>query len=131
MRTLVSRTDLRTALDRLWLEITERAARSRDMDGVLPAFAGVYDSLDASERLIADDLIVEWVMSDDPGRRYVGLGLVARFGIRNAVPSLTELLNRLDEAEDPSAPYDAAKINRILQQFDAAQLGGPEVTGRV
>jgi hypothetical protein len=76
-----------------------------------------YAGLGPDERAAVDPLIAEWVLSDDPGTRYDGLALVSEFRIEAAVPALRELAARLEDATGPGAPYEWAKVNRILGRF--------------
>lgn len=115
----MSDTDLREQLNQFWLD-TDRAAQQRkDSQSAILALQDLYTSLSEHEKLVADQVIVEWAVSDDTRKRYDGLALINRFGIRSALPALRQLADRFEKADGPSSPYDWAKVNRLIGRLDS------------
>lgn len=82
-----------------------------------------YASLDAESRGVVDERLSEWVLSDDENRRFDALALVSDHRIVRALPSLRQLLVRLQDAKDPGAPYEQAKVRRIMARLDNGAPG--------
>lgn len=79
----------------------------------------LYRKFDAEEQKLADQVLKEWVLSDDENLRYDALILIGDFRITSAVSALQELATRLKHSKAPSAPYELQKINRIITDLRA------------
>jgi hypothetical protein len=77
----------------------------------------LYRSLDPEERTLADEVIADWVLSDDPNIRFDALALIREFHIGSAIPSLEELAKRLPSVRTPGAPYELEKVNGIISSL--------------
>ncbi len=73
-----------------------------------------YAQLDAGEKPLADAVIAEWILSADESKRWDALALAHDNKISSTVPALRELEARLERSDTPGAPYEAAKVNRLL-----------------
>jgi hypothetical protein len=60
--------------------------------------------------------LAEWVASDDEALRYDALFVIDEHAIRELVPALRALQERLerDPLPGPGEPYEWAKVNRLL-----------------
>jgi hypothetical protein len=76
-----------------------------------------YASLGAEEREIVDGLISDWVLSADEGERFDGVALVSEHSIRLALPALQRLATRLATDSSPGAPYERAKVIRVIRRL--------------
>ena len=56
------------------------------------------------------------VLNDDENVRYDSLVLIDEFGIKRALPALTELAPRLKRSKAPGAPYELQKVQSILSK---------------
>lgn len=101
-----------------WLEtcaaISQAAIANKQSQDALGQFADRYRSLTPNDRSIVDRLLAEQVLSDDENVRFDALSLIEDFKIRSATPALRRLADRLEHQERPGAPYEWAKVNRIL-----------------
>jgi len=79
----------------------------------------MYQNFNAKERAMADQVLEEWVSSDDENVRYDALVLIGDFKIVSVVPALRALASRLASSTTPDAPYELNKINRIIESFPA------------
>jgi hypothetical protein len=75
----------------------------------------LYRKFDALERSLADQVLGEWVLSDDENVRYDALVLIGDFDINSAVPALRELATRLKRSDAPGAPFELKKVESILK----------------
>lgn len=101
-----------------WVELRERldddARASKASHAVVIELSRRYQELDGSERPQVDELLAEWVLSEDEGRRFDALAVIADNKVVHTVPALRELAERLEVSDAPSAPFEWAKVNRIL-----------------
>lgn len=61
--------------------------------------------------------MVDWMYSEDESLRFDALALVHDFRILPARHALEELLSRLSFSTEPSAPFEAVKAKRVLQEL--------------
>lgn len=110
----MSDSEFREQLNQAWLD-TDRAAQDRkDSHSAVLVLEDLYGALSDEERRVADQVIIEWALSDDNRKRFDALALINRFHISSALPALRVLSAQFEEAVGPSAPYDWAKVNRLI-----------------
>jgi len=119
----MSANDVREEFNRVWEEIDLQAERDKDAYRSVLELQKLYVSLSQDERLQANQVIAEWALADEPKRRFTALALIDRYLIRSAVPALEGLARRFADASGPSAPYDLAKVNRILHRLSCCPDG--------
>jgi hypothetical protein len=95
----------------------ERAKELKDPQIVSEKLHSLYRSFDAQERIMADGVVIEWVLSGEEGIRFDALALVEEFRIRTAIPALLELVSRLGNQCTPGAPFERAKTDRIIAEL--------------
>ena len=117
--------DVRALLKTEWARIDQEAEAKKDSQSAVFALAGFYRGLSDEERFVADQVLIDWALSDDEKKQFDGLALIDEFSISSAVPALSRLADRFKQAKGPSAPYDLAKVNRILDRL----TGAAEVRG--
>jgi hypothetical protein len=74
----------------------------------------LYHKFDADERRIADQVLAEWALSEDPDMRYDAQALIHKFEIVKAIPALQQLAKRLASSRDVGAPGELEVVNRII-----------------
>ena len=77
----------------------------------------LYGKFDANERGMADQVLSEWVLSEDEGVRFDALALIYDLKIDAAVSALHALETRLALSAAPSAPYELKKVRRVFAQL--------------
>ncbi len=87
-----------------------------------------YVSLPVEHRPEANEVLIAWALGDDLTKRFDALALIDRFEIGAAIPALRALADRFEQADGPSAPYDWAKVNRILASL-TEQHSAPDDAG--
>ena len=98
-------------------ELDAAAAGTKDSQSVVIKLSREYAVLSTDERESVDQVISEWVLSDDPKLRFDAMALIGDQHIQSATPALRRLAERLEDAPGPSAPYEWAKVNRLLGQL--------------
>lgn len=111
--------DLRSLLNAERARIDREAEARKDSQSAVFDLARLYRSLSDEERSLADEVFIEWALSGDEKKQFDGLALIDEFSISSAIPALNRLADRFEQAEGPSAPYDLAKVNRILARLTA------------
>jgi hypothetical protein len=82
----------------------------------------LYSRFDTHERLMANQVVSEWVLSRDENLRFDAQGLIKDLKIIAAVPSLRKLAERLSGEQSPGAPFELEKVERIITEMT---LGRP------
>ena len=100
-------------------ELEEAFEGTKDAQGVTLELAKRYRALSSSERQTVDQILAEWALSSDEVLRFDALSLIDEFRIESALPSLRRLAKILEEADNPGAPYEWAKVNRIIGRLAA------------
>ena len=80
----------------------------------LEKLRGLYEKFDDGERRMADQVLIEWALSEDEELRFDGLALIDELKIATAVAALYELATRLASSTEVSAPYELKKVHRII-----------------
>lgn len=106
--------DARSRWANLRQELDEAASGTKDAQSVVLELSRHYAALAADEKRAVDDLLGDWVLSDDPKLRFDALAVISDNNVRAVVPSLRQLADRLEDAAEPSAPYEWLKVNRLL-----------------
>lgn len=112
--------DVRTAWMRTRGELDSQARLSKDSQGALLGLSQRYRMLDDEQRVTVDGILAEWIVSDDESERFDALALVDEYRVRSALPALRVLAGRLENNASPGAPYEWAKVNRVIGRL----LGG-------
>ncbi|MEA3502605.1 MAG: hypothetical protein U9R47_07505, partial [Actinomycetota bacterium] len=77
-----------------------------------------------ADRAEVERVLCQWAESGDDLRRFTALAVIDRRGIASAVPTLRRLAAMFEAAQGPSAPYDWAKVNRILGRLRGREEPG-------
>lgn len=95
-------------------ELDAAASGTKESHTVVLELSKRYAALDPDERSAVDEVLGEWVLSDDPNLRFDAMALISDHNIRSTLPSLRRLAERLEDASAPSAPYEWNKVNRLV-----------------
>jgi len=100
---------------------SDQAVAGKESQAALFALFDYYRALSPGDRAIIDRLLVEQLTSDDETDRFDALAILREFRIASALPALRALADRLEVARGPSAPYEWAKVNRLIGLLTEAQ----------
>lgn len=114
----------RDELERFWERVDKAGDRAKDAQLALNELERCYAQLDESERRVALSVFTDWIHGTDVRRQFAGLAMIDRFSIRAALPELRTLASALEDATGPSAPYDWAKVNRIIGRLASTSTDG-------
>ncbi|MGH8548573.1 MAG: hypothetical protein ACRERU_08245 [Methylococcales bacterium] len=80
----------------------------------------LYRKFDAEERVMADQVLMEWALSEDENVRFDALD----FKIGKAMPTLKTPARRLASSSTPGASYELQKVDRILRDLGGHMHNG-------
>jgi hypothetical protein len=112
--------EVRASWEEFWRKVDRGHKGAKDTQGALSALFDRYRHLQLDERRVIDQFLGEKLASSDENVRFDVLALVREFNIRSTAPQLRELATRLGADKAPGAPFELAKVTRILTQFDQA-----------
>jgi hypothetical protein len=81
----------------------------------------MYSRFDPDERLMASQVLSEWVLSEDEAVRFDALGMIRDLKIVAALPSLRKLAERLGSEQSLGAPFELEKVERIIAEISPAR----------
>jgi hypothetical protein len=93
------------------------AERLKDSFVVRNRMLQLYSRFDAHERLMANEVLTEWALSEDEAIRFDALGLIRDLKIITAAPWLRKLAERLGKEQSPGAPFELGKVERIIAEI--------------
>ena len=114
MRSLMTLEEFRREMESYARDAEKEAETRRDPYMALDRLRSLYESVEAEERGLADQVLAEWALSEDETVRYDALALITDFKIQTAVPALRTLAQRLASSSKPGAPYEIKKVEWIL-----------------
>lgn len=114
---MMSFEEFRQQMDVCLGDAIQEAGAAKEMTLVLDRLKALYSRFDEQERAIADEVIGEWVLSNDESRRYVADALISTLRIVRALPALHILLSRLKQSGELGAPYEASKVGATIAEL--------------
>ena len=95
-------------------EDVARATANKQPQESLLTGAAQYRQLSDEDRPVVNELLAEQLSSPEEDVRFLALALIEDFEIVSALPALRRLANWLETQQWPGAPYEWAKVNRII-----------------
>ncbi len=109
--------EFREKMERFWESANREALELKDSYLALERLHSLYRRFDSSERQLADQVVAEWVRSNEEAKRFDAVALIREFKIGRAVPALRELADDLGQSDDPGAPFEREKVERLLAEM--------------
>lgn len=97
--------------------VDEEAEANKDSYLALDRLHALYRKFDPQERAMADQILAEWALHSDEKIRFDALALIDDFKVQTAIPALHELAGRLASSDEPGAPYELRKVNRLIDEL--------------
>lgn len=110
----MSAPDVRLAWLQARDEAIARAGANKQGQETLAALSLMYRALSADDRHQVDQLLAEQLSSQDETERFDAIALIGEFSIGSALPALRRLADWLETGTWPGAPYEWAKVNRLV-----------------
>jgi hypothetical protein len=109
--------EFRQEMESWWADTDARELARKRSQGVLFDLIAKYESFDSRDRSLADQVVCEWTTSTDDRKRFDALAMIDHFHIRSAIPQLRALESEIAKKRDHEAPYELAKVRRILERL--------------
>src|SRR5258708_34378837 len=97
--------------------VDKESKELRDSYSALEKLNARYQSFDAHERNLANQILSEWVLFNDEGLRFDAISLIDDFKILKALPALRELARRIATIHTPVAPFELQKVDRAIKEL--------------
>jgi len=110
--------NIREYLNNEWIRINNEAIKNKESQKALFDLITLYKGFSDEEITTANEVIFEWVLSEDVAKRYDGLALINEFLLVDAISVLNDLSNKLREENEPSSKYEITKITRIMKKLN-------------
>jgi hypothetical protein len=110
--------EFRDQMNTWWTETDAREIARKNSQGALLDLIAHYEQLDARDRSFADRVLSEWIGSTNERKRFDALAMIDRFRIRSALAPLRLLASEIETRKDHEAPYELAKVRRILDRLE-------------
>jgi hypothetical protein len=113
---------------RAWIdyqaEASTKAETNKQSQEAFLALFPRYRALSDPEREVANELLTEQVDSSDENVRFDALAIIREFRIVSTLPALRSLADRLERLDTPGAPFEWAKVNRLIGLLVEQRNGG-------
>ena len=106
--------DLRDDLD-------QRARSGKDSQRAAIELSAAFGRLSRVEQAEVVPVLNEWLLSDDETLRFDAMFVIAEHSVNESVPALRRLEVRLESSTTPGAPYEWAKVNRLIGRLTVAR----------
>jgi hypothetical protein len=101
-----------------WEELRQRldgeAREQKISQAAILELSHHYRLLSSDDRRVVDELLAEWILDDGENKRFDALALISEHRVVSATSALHRLAERLTVSTAPGAPFELAKVNRIL-----------------
>ena len=94
--------------------VNEEASEFKYSHLAVERLFALYQKFDAEERRMADQVLGEWVVSEDPNIRFDAQALIHEFEIVEAIPALQQLAERLASSRAVGARDELEIVDRII-----------------
>jgi hypothetical protein len=94
--------------------VTKLERAFKDSSYSMTRLTDLYRKFDAEERAMADQVLAEWVLSEDEGTRYDARILIDEFKVLSALPALEKLAERLASSSELNASFELERIQCIM-----------------
>lgn len=98
------------------------AAALKDSQVAIEILSRQYKKFNDAERRMADQVLTEWVLSEDENLRFDALSLISEFKINTSIPDLRKLSKRLILSTAISAPYELKTVEKIISKLENIEL---------
>ena len=106
--------EFRDQINRWWAETDAEQIAKKHSHAALLKLIALYEGLSHTDRMLADQVLIEWVTSENNRKRFDALAMVERFKIAEAIPALRKLESTLAEAPGAEATHELVRVREVL-----------------
>jgi hypothetical protein len=97
-----------------------RATEAKEPNETYVVMVKLYQGLGTNGRRLANVVLSEWLDSEDAGRQFTAFGLIRKFRITDAIPSLEKFIQVHQSPMNAEGRADLAKATQVLALCQAA-----------
>lgn len=113
----MSTVDIRAWWNEEYEHIDSAARESKNSQSALFELSLKFRSLTEENKKSVTKILIQWIESEDAGRRFDAIALVSEYKLSSARTALKLLCNRLDKDKSPGAKYEKKKIITVLNNI--------------
>jgi hypothetical protein len=106
--------EFRKQMEEFHRSVDDEAMSMKDSYLAVDRMFELYKRFDPEERVMADQVLAEWALSEDETIRFDAQALIRKFKITSAIPALQKLAERLAVTRTPGAPYELQIVKRLI-----------------
>ena len=111
--------EIRDEMNALWASADREADSLKDPFLAMERVQTAYRAFEPLERAHVEEVLAEWVLSEDEAKRFDAIAVVRELGVVSATPALRSLEARLRQSDDPGAPFEREKVSDVLSELGA------------
>jgi hypothetical protein len=115
---------MRNSLETARREAEAEGQESKEAMLPIERLRDAYSRFTPSEQVLGEQVLAEWLDSDDENRRFDALALIDEFRVVAMAPALGRLADRLRESRAPGASFEREKIGRIMDRLEGLETRG-------
>ena len=104
--------------------LSEQADAIKDSQSVAFGLLEEYDNLHYNERVAINDILAEWLLSDDETLRYDACFLISQRCIVSLVNEIKKAILCSQKRSEPGQKYEIKKLKRILNELNESIAKG-------
>jgi hypothetical protein len=117
--------EFRQEMERFRERVDREALELKDSYLAVDRLSALYEEFNDSERALADEVLCEWVLSENEAIRFDAMALIRQFGVFAAVPALRRRGGRLEGASEPGAPFEREKVEALIDELTSDTGSAP------
>jgi hypothetical protein len=111
--------DVGDPMNDVWERALEEAAHSKDWFVPQERMYQFIVSLHGDDRSSAERTLGQWALSDQSRRRFIAQAMIREFHVRQALPALRQLSERLHAEQGPAPRDENEKVQRLIDKLEA------------
>ena len=113
----ITREDVET----LWQRLDREERDWKLANHTLVELEKVYEALDVEDRRVVDEVLTEWLESDNARKQFDAEGLARHFRIRSVLPSVQSQLRKISSAVDAPTVGRRRMLEELLARLEEDQ----------
>ncbi|MGH9169524.1 MAG: hypothetical protein ACRD0Z_01395 [Acidimicrobiales bacterium] len=108
----------REDVEMLWQRFDQEERDWKLANHTLVEFEKVYQALAAEDRVVVDELLAEWMESDNSRKQFDAEGLARHFRIRSLLPAVQSQLMKISGAVDAPTVGRRKMLQELVARLD-------------
>lgn len=112
--------EFRQKMEEYWREVDQEEKDHRYPYLAIKRMETLYGRFDPAERAMADEVLAEWVFSEDERRRFDAFWLIEDLKLASAAPALRTLASQLASSRARGAASTLERVRQILEKLGSS-----------